>query len=187
MRTQHSGSRAMYQFNVLHTGGQIQNLQDFGVYIEYLCATHGAPHAEIDTGALWGVLKSLGVDCSNRHGVDESSPFKKVATFSADFIAAKPILTPFPDKYFGPLAGCQNAIVAYELSVDALHGAEINCQEQKTVIKFENRIKVPKRYWMELIGALSACSHIHHHQFLALIYESLAYRCNKGASYRSIV
>ncbi len=177
----------MPEFNFLYSGNQQQDLHNIAVYIDSFCAAIGMPNVEIDTRALWGVLTSLAQDFPYRQGVEKASPFKKAAAFTTDFIAAKPILTPFPQEHFGDVAGCQNAIIAYELSVDALHGAEINCQIRGRTIKLTERIKVSRHYWMDLISALSACTRVHHYDLLTLVYESLAYRWNPDASYPPII
>jgi hypothetical protein len=75
------------------------------------------------------------------HGAEKASPFKKVAAFTTNFVAEKPILTPFPEDKFGILGTHQNAIIAYALSVDALEGSVIKCEKRnkEIVLKKQNQ------------------------------------------------
>ncbi len=173
----------MSKFNILYSGNQQQDLQNIAQYIDSFCFTVGMPYVDINTTALWGVLTSLAADFPYQHGAEKASPFKKVAAFTTNFVAAKPVLTPLPVETFKQLAGFQNAIIAYQLSVDALHGAEINCQKRNKIFRLEKRIQISKHYWMDLMNALSDCTPLHHYELLALIYESLAYQWNSDAAY----
>jgi len=173
----------MNKFNILYSGDQRQDLQNVCEYIDGFCHAVSMPYVDLNTIALMGVLTTLQQDFPYQHGPQKASPFKKVAAFTTAFVAAKPILTPLPEDKFGLVAGCQNAILAYEFSIDALHGAEINCQKRKKIIVLENRIKISKHYWMDLIKAISACAPVYHFELLSLLYEALAYRWNTDASY----
>ena len=177
----------MNQFNILYSGSQPQDLQNLAYYIDGVCLGMGMPHVDIDSNALWGVLTALAVDFPYQHGAEKASPFKKVAAFTTNFIAAKPILTTLPADKFKELAGCQNAIIAFRLSIDALHGADINCPKRKKVIPLTNRIMVSKHYWRDLISAISACTPLYHYELLSLTYEALAYRWNPDASYKPTI
>jgi hypothetical protein len=140
----------------------------------------------IDSNAIVGILAALAQDFPYPPGSDKASPFKKVAAFTANFVAAKPIQTPFPVEQFGTMATKQNAIIAYALSIDALHGAELQRRDGKKIILTE-RIVVSHHYWQDLITVIQDCVLSQHFQMLSLVYESLAYRWNPTASYEPTV
>lgn len=118
--------------------------------------------------------------------MDKSSPFKKVAAFTATFAADKPIYSPLPQAHFGPLATHQNAILAVTLSFDALEGAVIKCATRGDIV-LKNRISVSKHFWKDMIAAVSCAAPVHHFECLSLIYEALAYQANPDASYERVV
>jgi hypothetical protein len=171
------------KFNILFSGSLGADVVNLCRYIDEFAATVGLSHLDINTSAITGVIAVTNQQFPWTHGAEKASPFKKVAAFTTNFVAEKPIITPFPENKFGILGTHQNAIIAYALSVDALEGAIIKCDKRKKDIPLTNRIKISQHYWQDLIVALSGCSPAHHFNCVSLIYESLAYRANPDVSY----
>lgn len=170
------------QFNFIFSGDLREDALRVCHYIDEFYATLGAPTAEIDLAKVMGVVSGLAQDFPSPLGISNSSPFKKAAAFTASFSAARPILTPLPEPIFHELHTHQNSIIAIELSIDALEGAQLH-KENGTLEILKNRIKMSKHFWKDFVGATSVCVPIHHFECLSLIYESLAYQENSTASY----
>jgi hypothetical protein len=175
------------KFNILFSGSQTADTVNLCRYIDEYAATLGLSRLDINTGAINTIIAVTNQQFPWIPGAVKASPFKKVAAFTTNFVAEKPIITPFPEDKFGILATHQNAIIAYALSIDALEGATINCEKRKKQIVLSNRIKISQHYWQDLIVALSNCIPVHHFNCVSLIYESLAYRANPDASYEPTI
>ncbi len=178
---------ALKRFNILFSGDATTDVANLCRYIDAFGEDIGLKSVEIDLPAARGALGVMVQDFPWELGADKASPFKKVASFTTNFIAKKPILTSFPDELFGPLAHHQNAILAFSLSVDSLLGATIECPKRKKQIVLKNRISISKHYWQELIVALSAAIPYQHFRCVALLYEALAYQANPEAAYTRVI
>ena len=76
----------------------------------------------------------------------------------------------------------QNAVIAYALSVDALHGAVINCEKRGQLV-IRNRIVVSYHFWRDFIVSLSSCRPMEHFSLVALTFEALVYQTNPEIAY----
>lgn len=175
------------KFNILFSGSLNADVINLCRYIDEYAATIGLDHVDIDLAAITGVVASTNQQFPWTHGAAKSSPFKKVAAFTTNFVTGKPIVTSFSEALFGPLSTHQNAIIAFALSVDALEGAVIKCEKRKKEILLSNRIKISHHYWQDLVVALSGCYPAQHFNCVSLIYESLAYQANPDASYDRVI
>jgi hypothetical protein len=169
------------KFNFVFSGDARTDAVNVCHYIDQYYAALEVSSAEIDLNRMMGVVSGMVQDFPHPLGIAHSSPFKKAATFTAFFAAERPILTSLPDAVFGPLCTHQNAIIAFELSIDALEGAQLH-HTNGTVVTLEKRIKISKHFWSETIAAISDCMPAQHFKCLALLYESLAYQENPLAS-----
>lgn len=175
------------KFNILFSaGGAQQDAYTLCNYIDEFYHAVGEVHCDLDLGKIVAAIQTTHLEFPHPTGVNHSSPFKKVAAFTANFAAERPIHTPLPADKFGPLATHQNAIIAVTLSLDALEGAVIQDQRRGDV-SLQNRITVSKHFWRDLIAAASSCVPVHHFECLALIYEALAYGANPEASYERVI
>lgn len=174
------------KFNILFSGSDQADVLNLCRYIDEFGHAVGLPHLDINIIAITGVV-GVNSQFPWAGGMNQSSPFKKVAAFTANFVTQKPILTQFPEDKFGKLYKCQNAIIAYALSIDALEGATINCSKRNKVIELKNRIKISQHYWSDLMLALDAATPSQHFECISLIYEALAYKANPDAAYDSVI
>lgn len=173
------------EFNILYSGGHVDDARTLCEYIDGFYDSLGIRTCDLDLGKLLAVVQATYQDFPHPVGAEKSSPFKKVAAFTANFAAERPIVTPLPSS-FGPLASHQNAVLAVTLSIDALEGAVIKCKRRGD-ITLSNRICLSKHFWKDLVAAASSAVPLHHFECLALIYEALAYQFNPGASYDRVV
>jgi len=127
----------------------------------------------------------------HKDGLDKASPFKKVAFFVTCFMEVSPINQSFPKHKVGDLMEIdnhQNAIFAYQLALDALHGAKFirNGGDEVTLV---NRIKVSRHSHVDIIDALSSAAPkktddlTGYFKMTSVLFEQLAYRENPAASY----
>lgn len=175
----------MSSFNILYSGGHRHDAMTLCEYIDEFYHSVGLDACEINLGKILGILQAINQEFPSPLGVDKSSPFKKVAAFTANFAAEKAIYSPLPQEHFGVLSTHQNAIVAVALSFDALEGAVIKCATRGDIL-LKNRISVSKHFWKDLIAAVSNTIPVHHFDCLSLIYEALAYQTNPDASYERV-
>jgi hypothetical protein len=173
-------------FSILYSGGQSTDALTLCDYIDEFYHSAGVDHCDLDIGKIASVVQISYAEFPSPLGVDKASPFKKVAAFTANFAAEKPIYTSLPVEKFGRLATHQNAILAVSLSIDALEGATIKDARRGDIV-LKNRIAISKHYWRDLIAAASSCVPVHHFECLALIYEALAYQANPDASYERVI
>lgn len=173
-------------YNFLYSGDLQADYYNLLNFVEGFYKDLEVPSVNISSEALNRVFTGMLMDFPHPTGTQKSSPFKKVAAFSANFVAEKPIVTPLPDAPFGHLASHQNAIIAFELSRAALHGAIINCKVRGE-LKLENPIMVSQHYWKDLIVCLSKCIPSSGFEAVSLIFEALAYNANPNISYERTV
>lgn len=141
-------------------------------------ARYCIPTCTIDSQAIESSLvNSYGM----LRGFTEPSTFKVVASFTSFFVAAAPIKTRLPQHFLGKLANKQNAVLAFHISVDALHGAELHTKNGIKILS--NRIQVSEHYYEDFIEHLSSDRKESDIPLISLIYESLAYQMNPKASY----
>jgi hypothetical protein len=174
----------LHKFNFVFSGDARTDALNICYYIDEYYVSLGLMAAEIDLSKMMGVVSGMVQDFPHPLGIADSSPFKKAAYFTASFAAERPLLTPLPEPIYGKLHNHQNAIIAFELSIDALEGAQLHQHDGKVIV-LEKRIKTSKLFWSETVAAISECIPVHHFQCLALLYESLAYQENPHPSARN--
>lgn len=172
-------------FNILYSGGERDDALTLCHYIDEFYHTLGLEYCEIDLPKLISVVRSSYTEFPSPYGLEKSSPFKKVAAFTANFAAEKPIATPLPSQ-FGSLSTHQNGVLAVSLAVDALELATISDPNRGDIV-LKNRIKMSRHYWCDLVAAASTCVPCQHFDYLSLIYEALAYQFNPDVSYAQVI
>lgn len=176
----------MSKFNILYSGDQVIDALTLCDYIDEFYANTDLTVCDLSVPKILGVLQATHQDFPSPLGVANASPFKKVAAFTANFAAEKPIYSPLLPHDFGELSTHQNAIIAVSLSIDALEGAVLKCKDRGEVV-LNNRITLSKHYWKDFIAAVSDTLPSHHFDCLSLIYEALAYQANPEASYARVI
>jgi hypothetical protein len=122
----------------------------------------------------------------HKDGVDKASVFKKAANFIVNFVAERPIVSPFPatseiDPALLRLPNHENAVIAFEVASDSLHGATVRRSDGEVVLK--NHISVSGHSYIDIIEALASVSPSQHFHCVAVLLEQLAYRANPECSY----
>ena len=118
-------------------------------------------------------------------GLHGASAFKKIATFVAYFVSLRPVKYKFPEKNIGSalsnIQNHQNAIMALEIAIDSLHGAEINRDDGDFVL--ENRIVLSKHSYIDIVDAIAQVTPQYGWKLVAVLLEQMAYRHNSSCSY----
>lgn len=167
------------------------NVACIAVYVDRFAKRMGIETLQTDPQALTSVGAALvSPDFPHKDGIEKASPFKKAANFFVWFVAQRPIIDEIPADLIGEdLAGIsnhQNAIFAYHLAVDCLHGATLYRGEENVAFTLSNRIKVSYHFFRDFVEAYS--STVPHQDFrkVSLLFESLAYKAN-DASYPEVI
>jgi hypothetical protein len=177
------------KYNFLYSGNARTDALTICDYVDEYYSQLQAGEVFINIPVLIEVVNSSLNNFPHPSGCGDSSPFKKAAAFTTNFVAARPIVTPINSPQFtsGPLkdlSNHQNAIIAFDLCVDALHGAKLQREDKEVILA--NRISVSLHYWKDMITALSMCSTTNHFPCVSLMYEALAYQTNPDASYPKV-
>jgi len=140
---------------------------------------------DVDLTKLGSVLRGIRLDFPHRDGLEKASVFKKVANFIANFVAERPIVSPFPIGSLAPeileIPNHQNAVVAFELGIEALHLATVNRSDRDVIL--DKRICVSPHSLADIIEALCEVTPNLHFKLVSVLLEQLAYRANPQASY----
>ena len=140
----------------------------------------------VDTNVLRSLLLGIRQDFPHSEGIEKASAFKKIANFVTFFVADGPIIDPFPESVIGPelskIANHQNAMVGLQIAIDNLHGATIHTNAGNT-LRLENRIKLSKHSYIDIVDALSAATHVTHFKMVTVLFEQLAYKSNPDCQY----
>ena len=171
--------------NLLYSGEPNTDLINLLEYIDEVYHNLGINPFQIDIEAMRRVIISMYRDFPFQMGIEEASPFKKVAAFTVNFVKQRPIMSHLPHSRVGDLADHQNEILAFDVSRDALFGAKITCPRRGELV-LEKRIIISLHYWRDLIAALSTVTDgdVNH---VALIYEALVYNLNPNISYERVI
>ena len=128
-------------------------------------------------------------DFPHKDGLEKASPFKKAANFYVWFVAQRPIIDELPSAIIGSdlasLSNHQNAIFAYHLAVDCLHGATLYRNGDDPVV-LKNRIKVSYHFFRDFVEAFGTAVPQHDFKKVSLLFEQLAYKVNE-ASYPEVL
>lgn len=148
-------------------------------FINNFSKTIGIKNLEIDAPSINGILKGAVHD--GDYDSKKASPFKKVASFVAYFVAERPISSPFPFDEFRNIKNHQNAIVALEIAIDSLHGAKIYRDDGTFVLS--NRIEVSEHSYIDIVDAISDIAPQNGKRLLAVLLEQMCYRRNPECEY----
>ncbi len=180
-------------FNILyHEGVDVTaNLYSIAVYVDSFAKQLGLKELQIDPQALTSVAAALlRPDFPHTDGIEKASPFKKAANFFVWFVAQKPILDELPVSLIGEelngIPNHQNVIFAYHMAVDCLHGAKIH-RKTGEIIELATKIKVSMHFFRDFVEAFSSAVPAYHFKIVSLLFEQLAYKGNKAASYTEVV
>jgi hypothetical protein len=146
----------------------------------------GVKAIELDLDAMGSVVRSLHQEFPHKDGLEKASVFKKAAHFLTYFVALRPVQSALPPN-FGPeklrdVKNPENAVIAFEICVDALHHAVVRRSDQK-VIKLDNRVTVSDHSYVDIVDALTCVTPRDHFKMVSVLLEQLAYRANPDASY----
>lgn len=179
-------------FKILYQDGSdfFINLASIAVYIDSFAKSLGFTELRVDSSGLNTIAAALvRPDFPHIDGLEKASPFKKAANFFVWFVAAKPILDELPNTLVTPqlksIANHQNVIFAYHMAIDCLHGATLYRDNKPIVLK--EKIKVSKHFFTDFVDAFSAAVPSIHFKVVSLLFEQLAYKVNKDASYPEVI
>lgn len=179
-------------FNVLgesHEENIYHDLRNLLGFIDNFCAHIGFKTFQIDENKLVSVLHLIRENFPHKDGMENANPFKKIAYFTVNFIAERPMKTPFNDNFIinetqiNKINNHQNAIIAYAVAVESLVNSEIFISSGDS-IKLTNKIIVSKHSYVDIINALSEATPVEHFKSIAVLFEQLVYRANPEASYK---
>jgi len=179
-------------FNILYNGEDVNsNLVSIAVYVDSFFKRLGIKELQIDPQRLTSVAAALArPDFPHVDGLEKASPFKKAANFFVWFVAERPIIDPIPQSIIGDklnsIANHQNVILAYQMSVDCLHKAKIYRRNEDPIV-LENKIKVSNHFFCDFVEAFSTAMPNYHFKIVSLLFEQLAYKDNRKASYPEVI
>jgi len=176
-------------FSILYNDDVGTDLFALLTYINDFTKSLGVEGVVIDPDETRSILLGMRQDFPHIDGLEKASAFKKVANFMAFFISQRPIQSTFPKSIVGEelaaLLNHQNAMVSFQLAVDCLDGAEIYKKNGDT-ITLDNRIKVSKHSYIDIIEALCGITPMLHLKILAVFLEQLAYKSNPDSQYELV-
>lgn len=163
-------------------------LQDTINILEHIDKFAGAMKIQpitLDTAIVEKVVQEIRTNFPCEGGVEKASAFKQVAYFMCHFIAAKPILEPFPMDIVGTLARIQNhqnAMLALDIAENALCKSKI--ERTDGTINIDKRVGYSKHSYIDIIDAISGidCGSF---GLLSVFIEQLVYKANPDCQYKS--
>jgi hypothetical protein len=179
-------------FKILYQEGAGVNatLASIAVYVDSFAKGLGISQLNVDSNAFNAVAAALvRPDFPHRDGLEKASPFKKAANFFVWFVASKPIIDPLPENIITEdlrsIPNHQNAIIAYHMTVDCLHKAQLH--KNGEIVILENKIRVSKHFFFDFIDTYSAAVPNQHFKPVSLLFEQLAYKTNPQAPYPEVI
>jgi len=175
-------------FNILYANDPKQDLLSLLTYIDNFTKAIGEEAVVVDDSMCLTLLRLMRQDFPHVDGLEKANVFKKVAHFMCYFIGERPIHSAFSKKNIGDIAGIsnhQNAIVALQIAIDSLHGAEVRADSDNPM-KLENRIKLSAHSYIDVIDAISNVTMGHDFNMLTVFLEQLAYKTNPECQYEII-
>lgn len=136
------------------------------------------PH-EIDVRKIAGIIQGAVND--GDYEAERASPFKKIASFVAHFIAEKPISSLFRFEEFENMENHQNAIVALAIAIDSLHGATIHRDDGDFTLS--ERIEMSRHSYIDIVNAIADVTPAYGKNLLAVLLEQMCYRRNPSCEY----
>lgn len=135
---------------------------------------------EIDARKIAGIIQ--GAVSDGDYDAKKASPFKKVASFAAHFIAARPISSSFPFVDLKNINNHQNAIVALEIAIESLHGASLRRRDGVSCTLSE-RIEMSDHSKIDIVNAIADITPAYGKNLLAVLLEQMCYRKNPSCEY----
>lgn len=157
----------------------VTDLQNVLKFIKDYSETVGIEPHEIDASKIAGIIR--GAVSDGDYEVDKASPFKKVASFVAHFIAEKPISSLFHFREFENMENHQNAIVALEIAIYSLHGATIHRDDGEFTLS--ERIEMSRHSYTDIVNAIADVTPARGKNLLAVLLEQMCYRRNPSCEY----
>lgn len=132
------------------------------------------------------VLLGIRQDFPHKDGIEKASVFKRLANFITFFVATRPIQNPFETEVIGAdlakIPNHQNAIAAFQVAIDSLHGATIGANP--TAMVLQKRIELSKHSYIDIIDALSEATPATHFKMVTVLLEQLSYKSNPNCQYK---
>jgi len=177
-------------YNILYNNDAYDDLVNLLEYIDQFTLGLGEKNVEVDPDVCYSVLIQMRNDFPHVDGLDCASVFKKMAYFMAFFIGERPMIQPkfsadnVCDEIFR-ISNHTNAMVALQIAIDSLDGAEIILKDgSKKILK--NRIQLSGHSYFDMINALNGATHSTHFHMLAVLLEQMAYKTNPDCQYEPI-
>lgn len=175
-------------FSVLYNSSPNTDIIILLLHINDFTKGLGIQEVTIDPDVCMGVLQGMRQDFPHKEGRDKASAFKQVANFVTFFVAAKPILNPFPESVIGDklaaISNHQNAMVALQVAIDSLHGAVI--KKDSEIRRLDKRIQLSRHSYTDIVDALSDATPVTHFKLVTVLLEQLAYKSNPDCQYRVV-
>jgi hypothetical protein len=175
-------------FSDYSAAGIHQDLLSLYAYIDGFAESLGTK-ASIDSRKCPGIMQAMREQFPCKDGLPGASAFKKVANFVAYFVAERPIVTPFNSTLVGPdlarIENHQNAMVALNFAIDALHGAVIDRVDGPCTLN--NKIQLSIHSYVDIVDAISGATPSTSFKLLTVLFEQLAYKSNPDCQYDDFV
>ncbi len=133
----------------------------------------------VDTRRIEGIINGAVFD--GDYASSQASPFKKLAAFVSYFVVQKPIISPLPLEKFRNIENHQNAIFAFEIAIDSLHGAKIHRSDGDFIL--ENKIELSEHSYIDVIDAIAYVTPQYGKKLVAVLLEQMCYRKNSACEY----
>lgn len=119
-------------------------------------------------------------------GAKKASVFRKLASFTAYFVAERPIVNAFPSEIIGDdlhrISNHQNSIIALSVAIDSLHGAKIHRDDG--IFELSNKIKLSQHSYVDIVDALTGVTPSSGMKLVSVLLEQMAYRQNCNCEYQ---
>ncbi len=171
-------------YNTNNIYDDVTNLLGF---INDFTVSVGFEKVQTEANLCQGVINAMRDIDSFPHcdGLDKASPFKKVALFVCYFVSERPVRNEFSAQEVGEnlakITNRTNAILAFEVAIEALHGATLQTKEGEKTLA--NKIRVSTHSYTDIIEALSRATPSTHFQLVSVLLEQLAYKSNPDCQY----
>lgn len=163
----------------------INDVSSILAHIEAFTKSLGIEFANVDRYALQSLVHGMRKDFPHSDGVDRASPFKKTANFLCYFINQSPIKSRTPDN-LGEISKFDiNVITGLDIAICCLYHAELHRDDCSLTI--ENRIKLTKHSYIDMLEMLKTVSPSAHFHVLSLLLEQLTYKTNPECQYTDFV
>lgn len=172
---------------LLYNDNDMNDAINVFTFIDKYTNNLGISPVVIDPGKVVGVVTGCKRDFPHDGGVQKASAFKQVANFVCHFIAARPLLEPFPieviKKDLAKIDNHQNAMVAFAIGATSINRSLIQLDDgHKEVAK---PIVLSRHSYIDIIDAFANVSPVHHFNMAAVLFEQLTYKSNPECQYKT--